>query len=61
MIAVMAHDRQNLHMTGRPLHMTYRTWQMTGIAMCDFEAHDMSNQWKYIILTWFDMELDHKT
>ena len=26
MIAVVAHDRQTLHMTGRPSHMMYRPW-----------------------------------
>ena len=57
----MACDRQTPHMTGRPLHMTYRPWQMTGRPMDDLEACDMSNQWKYIILTWFDVELHHKT
>ena len=61
MIAVMAHDRHILHTTGTPLCMTYRPWQMKGRPMHDLEVHDMSNQWKYVILTWFDRELHHKT
>ena len=40
-------QRTDLCMTGRPLH--------------DLEAHDMSNQCINIILTWFHMELCHKT
>ena len=60
MIAVVVHDRQTLHTTGRPLCMTYGPWQMTGRPMYDLEAHDMSNQWKYVILMWFDMELHDK-
>ena len=34
----MAHDRQTVCMTGRPSHMTYRPWQMTGRLLCDLEA-----------------------
>ena len=40
--------------TGRPL-------LMTGRPLHDPKAHDMSNQCINIILTWFDMELHHKT
>ena len=57
----LACDRQTLHMTGRPLCITCRSWQITGRPMCDLEACDMSNQWKYVILMWFDLELHHKT
>ena len=44
MIAVMVCDRQTLHMTGRPLQMTYIPWQMTGRPLHNLKAHDMSNQ-----------------
>ena len=57
----MVHDRQMLHVTGRPSHMIYRPWQMTGRPISDLEVCDMSNQWKYIILMLFDVELHHKT
>ena len=41
MIADMAHDRQTLHVKGRPLCMTYRPWEPTGRPMCNLEAlHD---------------------
>ena len=29
--------------------------------MHDLDVHDMSNQWYYVILTWFDVELQYKT
>ena len=38
------HDRQTLHVTGRPSRMTYRPWQMTGRPKHDLEACDMLNQ-----------------
>ena len=44
MIVVMAHDRQTLHVTGRPSHITYRPWQMTGRHMHNLGVCDMSNQ-----------------
>ena len=45
MIAVVAHDRQTLCMTGRPSHMT-------GGPSHDLKAHDMSNPCISIILMW---------
>ena len=56
MIAVMAHDRQTLHVTGRPSHITYRPWQLTGRHMHNLGVCDMSNQKIDVILTCFDME-----
>ena len=34
---------------------------MTGRPLCDLGVHDMSNQLRYVILTWLDVELHHKT
>ena len=63
MIAVMMHDGWTICATGRPLRMTYRPWQMTDRCISDLEAHDMSNQYKYVgvIHMCFDVELHEKT
>ena len=34
---------------------------MTGRPLCDLGVRDMSNQLRYEILTWLDVELHHRS